>query len=488
MTRPLRLPLTTKIILLTLLNLALLSLVFVVFVRFQLQDEFESFLMSTARERILAVSRLLALDMQQTPSEGRTELLAQYSDTYKVTFLLTDTNARIIAGPPVSLPSDVTERVQRGFRRRPPFQSPPLRRVMPLGPPFLVQTSGPLNYWVGVRIPIQDFPNGVTVGTVLVASRTFFTNPFFFQGEPWLAIGAVSLAVSLLCWLPMVRGLTRSIQQMQHATSRIAEGQFDVQLTTKRQDELGSLSASINRMSKQLETFVHGQKRFLGDIAHELRSPLGRMQLVLGILERRAAPDDTYVADLREEVQTMSQLTDELLAFAKAELKPEDVVLTAVDIAGAVQEAVRLEAKDSSNIRVEIEPALNATANEEYLVRAISNLVRNAVRYAGDAGPIVISARRVNHEVVLTVADSGPGVPEDALDKIATPFFRLEASRNRKQGGTGLGLAIVRSCVEACRGSVSFRNREPHGLEVTIKLAAATSVATPEPQSHRAPG
>lgn len=473
---PLRLPLTTKIILLTLLNLVLLTIVFVIFVRFQLQDEFESFLMSTARERILAVSRLLALDMQQTAPQARTELLAQYSETYGVTFLLADTDARVVAGPPINLPSDVVERVQRTFRRRPPFQPPPMRRVMPLGAPFLVQTDGPLKYWVGVRIPLQEFPNGgVTVATLLVASRTFFTNPFFFQGEPWLAIGAVSLAVSLLCWLPMVRGLTHSIKQMRHATSRIAEGQFDVEIETRRQDELGSLGASINRMSKQLQTFVHGQKRFLGDIAHELRSPLGRMQLALGILERRVPPDDTYIADLREEVQTMSQLTDELLAFAKAELKPEAVALTAVDVAAVVDEAVRVEVKDSSDVRTEIDPGLKVLANEEYLVRALANLIRNAVRYAGDAGPITIGAHRTHNDVIITVADSGPGVPEDALDKIATPFFRLEASRTRRQGGTGLGLAIVRSCVEACRGSVTFRNREPHGLEATIRLSAAPS-------------
>jgi two-component system sensor histidine kinase CpxA len=471
---PARLPLTTKIVLLTLLNLALLSVVFVIFVRFQLQDEFESYLMSTARERILAVSRLLALDLQQTPPDERTELLAQYSDTHGVTFLLADPDARIIAGPALNLPQEVAERIQRTFRRGPPFLPPPQRRVAPMGPPFLVQTSGPMRYWVGVRIPLRITPGSdPTRATVLVASRTFFTNPFFFQAEPWLAIGAVSLAVSLLCWLPMVRGLTRSIKQMMQATSRIAEGQFDVQIETSRQDELGSLGASINRMSKQLQSFVHGQKRFLGDIAHELRSPLGRMQLVLGILERRTAPDDTQVADLREEVETMAQLTDELLAFAKAELKPEAVALAPVDVAEAVQEAMRQEVKDASDIRVEIEPDLKALANHEYVVRAVANLIRNSIRYAGDAGPITVNGHRAQNEVVLTVADSGPGVPEDALDKIATPFFRLESSRNRRQGGTGLGLAIVRSCVEACRGSVIFRNRQPHGLEVTVRLPVA---------------
>jgi two-component system sensor histidine kinase CpxA len=107
------------------------------------------------------------------------------------------------------------------------------------------------------------------------------------------------------------------------------------------------------------------------------------------------------------------------------------------------------------------------------LFRALSNLVRNAIRYAGQAGPILVSARSDGNETVITVADHGPGVPEESLEEVFAPFFRLERSRGRDFGGAGLGLAIVKSCVEACQGTVHAHNRQPSGLEVEIRLRAS---------------
>ncbi len=478
-TPPARLPLATKIVLLTLLNLSLLAVVAVVVLNWQLKQEFGSFLLATGRERIVSVSRQLALDLQQTPAAGRNQLLSQYSQQYEVTFLLLDNQGEVYAGPEMSLPPEVADRLRR-FRGpgRGPFDrkgigpGPGGGRDRPMPPPFLVSTSGPLGYWVGLRIPAPEGERGGLL--LLLGSKSLFMNRFFFDPEPWLLIAGISVALSLLCWLPWIRNLTRSVQQMTAATQRIAEGQFDVQVDSHRRDELGSLGISINRMAQQLETYVRGQKRFLGDIAHELRSPLGRMQLALGILERRAQEKDAaYLTDLQEEVQVMSQLTDELLAFAKAELKPDSIPVERVEAAPAIEEAVYQETRGAAEIRTEIEPGLQILANREYLVRSIANLIRNAVRYAGDAGPITVSARREGNEVQIQVADSGPGVPEEALEKITTPFYRLESSRDRRKGGTGLGLAIVRSFVEASKGSMILRNRQPSGLEVNVRLPAA---------------
>jgi signal transduction histidine kinase len=99
--------------------------------------------------------------------------------------------------------------------------------------------------------------------------------------------------------------------------------------------------------------------------------------------------------------------------------------------------------------------------------------ISNSIRYAGHHGAISITAQTKGSHVLITISDSGPGIPEEALDRIFTPFFRLEASRDRRSGGTGLGLAIVQGCIEACRGSVVCRNRKPFGFEVTITLQAA---------------
>jgi len=261
---------------------------------------------------------------------------------------------------------------------------------------------------------------------------------------------------------------------MTEATVKIAEGDFDTQLTVKRQDELGLLGASINRMAARLGAFTHGQKRFLGDVAHELRSPLGRMQLALGILDRKVDESGVeYIKDLSDDVKVMSGLTDGLLEFAKAEMRQDMVKLGPVNVADIVWRAVKAEGRPGVEVNVDVDPLLMVKAEPEALFRALANVVRNAIRYAGEAGPIVVGASRGAGEVNLTVTDAGPGVPADSLDQIFEPFYRLEYARDRESGGAGLGLAIVKSCIEACGGRVSCRNRNPQGLEVSLTLASA---------------
>src|SRR6202000_996203 len=134
-----------------------------------------------------------------------------------------------------------------------------------------------------------------------------------------------------------VRGITRSISRMTRATEKIAEGNFDVRTQVRRQDELGSLSEAINRMAMRLSGFVHGQKRFLGDIAHELCAPIARIQVALGILEQRAGEKEIdYVVDLKAEVDHMSSLVNELLSFSKAQLQT-GVDLAQVNVAETLQ-------------------------------------------------------------------------------------------------------------------------------------------------------
>jgi two-component system sensor histidine kinase CpxA len=336
--------------------------------------------------------------------------------------------------------------------------------------------GSPEQYWVGVRmlLPQQSGATTPSIGTLLLQSPTFWSNPFFFEIGPWLTIVAVAALVSILCWAPIVRGLTHSITQMMKATAAIAEGHFDVRVETKRRDELGKLGHSINQMAERLRVYLHGQKRFLGDVAHELRSPLGRMQIAIGILEEKAElREQSYLADLKEDVEEMSALTTDLLAFARAEMRPEAVEMVRLNLRQIVEQAAEAENDGHTNIAIDVDPGLHVRGNEKYLTRAFANLVRNAVRYAGADGPIQISAQPTADRIEVRVADSGPGVPEEALEKIFVPFYRLESARDRKSGGTGLGLAIARSSIEACEGSISCRNRQPRGFEAVVLLNPA---------------
>jgi two-component system sensor histidine kinase CpxA len=197
------------------------------------------------------------------------------------------------------------------------------------------------------------------------------------------------------------------------------------------------------------------------------------MRVASEILARNAnARTAGCVKDIEDDLELMSRLTDQLLALAKAELRPDAVTLVPTTVADVVRRVVQIEA-GHADVRVHVSPELKALAEPEYLFRSLSNLVRNSLRYAADHGPIEITAHPSEGSVLITVADSGPGVPEDTLEKIFEPFFRIDTSRHRRTGGTGLGLAIVRTCIEACEGSIECRNRRPSGLAVTLRLARA---------------
>jgi two-component system sensor histidine kinase CpxA len=195
--------------------------------------------------------------------------------------------------------------------------------------------------------------------------------------------------------------------------------------------------------------------------------------MATGILAEQSPPgvQDT-VADVREEVQQMSTLVNELLAFTKAGLRPREVVCQRVVLAPVVREVLARE-DAAGRVTLAVPENTNVAAEPDLLTRALANLIRNALRYAGDAGPINVTGTRDGDRVVIAVEDEGPGVPAADLDRLGEPFFRPELARTRETGGVGLGLAIVRNSVGACGGAVRFSNRTPRGFRAEIRLAAA---------------
>lgn len=491
-----RLPLGWQMFLLATGNLVLLTALFVVFVKIEFRGDLESFLLTPSRDRLIAIGRQIALELEETEPDSRNTLLARYTRTYGVDFYLFDNEENRLAGSDHAVPAEVLHRMTRrppppplsadqppldignsGEKKGPGFKKGGKKGMPPPGNPvFLVSTSNPTQYWVTVKIPIRSPYADPIPGNVLLRSSNLIGNPLFFDFKPWLLVGLGVLLLSLICWLPFVSALTRSISQMTRATGQIAEGHFEIQLPQSRPDELGQLSTAINRMSSRLSGFVNGQRRFLGDIAHELSSPIARMQFALGILDQRADPSlRPYLTDLQEEVQHMSNLVSELLSFTKAGMKLNPPDLTPVNVAETVGRVLAREVPTGANLQTLVDAGLSVKADPEYLFRAIANVVRNALRYAGEAGPIRISASAEGTDAVIRVADSGPGLPEDALEDVFKPFYRPETARVRTTGGVGLGLAIVKTCIEACAGTVRCRNLRPNGLEVEIRLPAGSA-------------
>ncbi len=265
--------------------------------------------------------------------------------------------------------------------------------------------------------------------------------------------------------------ITRPLGRMTRATEAIARGRFDVSIHEPRSDEIGRLANAIKHMRKRLSAIDKGQKRFLSDVSHELGSPIARIQFGLGALEQRIEEKNRgRVRDVLEDVEHMSNLVSELLAYSRADLKSDTVKLKKIHLLPVVQAAIKRETTPADNVNAPIDPEIGVIASADLLTRAIANLVRNAVKYAGDAGPIDITAEKRNGMVEIQIQDSGAGVPEDLLPQLFEPFFRPETSRARDTGGVGLGLAIVKTCIESCKGTVAAINLKPKGFAVKITL------------------
>jgi two-component system sensor histidine kinase CpxA len=336
---------------------------------------------------------------------------------------------------------------------------------------FLLHERG--LYWAGVRLPPDQSRNrGPT--TLLMVSSSLLSGGLLLDTTPlWIAAGL--LLGSALLWVPLVRRITVPLGKMRNAASRMAQGQFDTRVRIQRNDEIGGLANSLNHLGERLEEFVTGQKRFLGDIAHELGSPLARMQFAVEIASQNATPNMLpLLEDVREEVGQMTELLGEILQFTKAGLH-SDLRMESIPLREVVLRAVEQENVSHRNLELQVPETLLVRADRRYLLRAIGNVLRNAIRHAGKESPLKIHARSARSTVLLSVSDEGPGVPEAVVHRLGDPFFRTESARSRETGGVGLGLAIVKRCLEACEGTVSIRNLKPHGLCVELHLKPAES-------------
>ena len=336
---------------------------------------------------------------------------------------------------------------------------------------FFVHTHNPEMTWIGAWLG----GNRHNPNVLIAATPNLWQTKLIMDFGPVLLLGLAIFVISSLVWWPFIYGISSALNRLTSTAEKIAEGKFDTALRMHRSDEIGRLAQAISIMTGRLKNFVYGQKRFLGDIAHELCSPIARLQIAIALLEPSCTKEQaSALDDIREEVDQMSCLINELLAFSKAGIRGQELQLVNINLEALLK---KVSSSSAINIRptVEMSAQIVCLGDELLLERAFGNILRNAERYAPGSGPVLIRAEQIDNDVVISFADNGPGVHPDSLALLGEPFFRPEASRNRSSGGVGLGLAIVKTCIEACQGTVTLRNRQPKGLEVEVKLLAAVS-------------
>ncbi len=371
-----------KILLWAFLNLVLVASVLVIFFSFQSHIDLHALLGRQASDRIQIAGKLITHDLNRLPKTDWSEVLIRHGNIYQVDFALVFKNGVQMSPTDLSIPAVVFEKAMLTRPAKPPLEnfSQRLRheqRYFEEGPNhhlrdkqdhdrdyksenreakrnhqkhdsesrFMMRTTNPTRYWTGIWIPVVLEPTDPPrLAMLLAVSSSITGNGFFFDPLPWMIVAAVIILISVVLWIPFVRHITRPLARMTCVAEEIARGKFDVQTKELRRDEIGRLGGAINNMTSRLHGFVKGQKRFLGDVAHELGSPIARIQLGLGILEQRVdKKNQERVADVMEDVAHMSNLVNELLSFSQAAMNQEKVRLEFIELLPVVQKAVQRE-------------------------------------------------------------------------------------------------------------------------------------------------
>ena len=316
------------------------------------------------------------------------------------------------------------------------------------------------------------------------------------RGMPLPGLAILIISSGLVCYF-LSWYLTKPIVRLRAATRQLAAGDLTARTgapASKRRDEVACLMRDFDAMAERLETLVNAQARLLNDISHELRSPLARLSVALGLARQRSGIESADMLDRIElEASRLNELIGRILTLARLEDGEQGVPPTPVSLAelvASVAEDAEFEAQARHCHVHAVIPDGNweVRGNASLLHSAVENVVRNAIRYTHERTSVEVELVREEGangpEAVIKVSDSGPGVPPEALEKLFQPFYRLDDARGRLTGGVGLGLAITERAVRFHGGRVSAHNRAEGGLRVEIRLpliAGSGGIKQPEP-------
>lgn len=341
----------------------------------------------------------------------------------------------------------------------------------------------------------RGLPSLVVARPVVAPSGRAFVVVAQFAGgrrEPpplptWLLVRGLAVLVTagIVCYA-LAWYLTRRLDRLRAATRALAGGDLSVRVGSSLggRDDLTDLGHDVDEMAERLEAFFASERRLLQDVSHELRSPLARLGVALELLRKRAGPDAAREIDRIElEAARLDSMIGRILSLTRLEKAAVDVgSFVEVDLSALVADIAADATFEASNSdrRVDVvsSDACVVRGDSALLRSAIENVVRNAVRYTAENTAVDVMLRTetqpeaTGRVAVLTVRDRGPGVPQEALDQLFRPFYRVDDGRDRASGGTGLGLAITDRAVQLHGGSVTASNATDGGLVIEIRLPA----------------
>ncbi len=324
-----------------------------------------------------------------------------------------------------------------------------------------VTTPQKEEYWVYLPQHTPPFP------------YNFIFEIFDVPALPLLVLVIVSLLFSSL----LANTISRPIKTLRDNIKQVAGGNFDIHVSQKlgkRLDEFSELGRDTDVMAHQLKQLIEAQRRLLHDVSHDLRSPLARLQLAIGLLRQKPESSEQMLQRIEQECHRLDNLVGEVLTLARMESgvpQPKEDYIDLIELLKSLADDAQFEAKDTgSSIVLQLDEKLPEgiilQSRGELLLRAFDNLIRNALKHAGRGCHIEISIYQITPDRLgIDIADDGPGIAENDLDSIFRPFFR-----SNNNPGAGLGLAITKRAIDAHGGIIQALNRPRGGLCMHVEL------------------
>lgn len=277
----------------------------------------------------------------------------------------------------------------------------------------------------------------------------------------------VLLTGMLVCVYFVIRRILKPIKLLNKGVEQVSRGNLNYLVPVKKSDELGNLADAFNSMTVRIRQMLHSREQLLLNVSHELRSPLTRMKVALEFL-----PENSAKKNLSEDISEMGTMISEILETERLKSEYGQLNLQPTELANIVEEVIATFEHAYPNIIYENKAGKTIlNIDRQRIKTVINNLLTNAIKYSENAGePVRILLEQKESDIVLQIKDSGKGIPEEDLQHILEPFYRVDKSRDRNTGGYGLGLSLCKTIIEAHKGKIEVESKISKGTVVNLLL------------------
>jgi len=333
-------------------------------------------------------------------------------------------------------------------------------------------------YVLSVSTSINDVVSGRTGAVLLVApvddifeSLAQIRTTLFLTT---LLVGILSVVLAFAISFNLIKPLKNTINVVQRMTT----GQLSLRIPVRGKDEYAILAGAFNSMTEKLEQIEKTREEFVSNVSHEMKTPLSAIKVLSeSILLQESAPEEMYrefLQDITSEVDRMTNITNDLLALVKVDQREQGLNIGPLDLNLLVEDILKrlspLAEQKKIVLLYEAERSVQFEADEIKLSLAISNIVENGIKYTPKGGTVRVIIDSDHQNAIITIQDTGIGIPEEEHDKIFNRFYRVDKTRDRETGGTGLGLAISRATVLLHNGSIRLSSSADEGSVFVIRL------------------